>query len=90
MYALYDKKAEMYDTPVFFLKNVQAERWFYTLCKAGEGRFENFQDDMELHKICDFNIVTGKISGEKVELVLEGKQIKLAERSMNNEISNAT
>jgi hypothetical protein len=77
MYALYDKKAQLYDTPVFFLKKVQAERWFFSLCKAGEGRFENFQEDMELHKILEFNIINGNISKNKIENVMQGTQIKL-------------
>lgn len=79
MYALYDKKAEMYDTPLFFLKEVQAERWFYTLVQKKEGRFENFKDDMELHRLCQFSVVNGKVIDAKPVRVLEGIQIKLNE-----------
>lgn len=75
MYALYDKKAEVYDTPVFMLNEVTAKRWFYTLVQKGEGRFEFFADEIELHKICKFNVITGKVFEIKKEIVLEGLQI---------------
>lgn len=81
MYALYDKKAEIYDTPLFFLKDVQAQRWFYTLVQQQEGRFEHFKDDMELHKICKFNVNNGKLFDEKVTVVLEGRQIDLGKEN---------
>ena len=74
MYALYDKKAEMYDTPVFLLSDVHAKRWFYTMVQKKEGRFEYFADEIELHKITKFNVTTGKLFEEKVQIILEGKQ----------------
>lgn len=55
-YSIYDTKAEVYDTPVFFLNEVTAKRWFYTLVQKGEGRFEFFTDEMELVQVCKFNV----------------------------------
>ena len=89
MFALYDKKAEIYDTPLFFLKQVQAERWFYTLVQQSEGRFNHFKDDMELHKITKFNVNNGKIYDEKIEVIIQGIQIN-REEIKKDEISNAT
>ena len=85
-YALYDKKALVYDTPMFFLNEVSAKRWFYTLCQKGEGRFDMFKDDMELHSICSFHVVSGTVKYDKPRIVLEGKQI--GKETANNEISN--
>lgn len=94
MYALYDIKAEVYDTPLFFLNDVTAKRWFYTMVKKGEGRFEHFKDDMELHKIVEFNVTNGHLFNEKgdrikysehVRIITNGKQIG---KENNNEISN--
>lgn len=88
MFAIYDKKAEIYDTPLFFLKEVQAHRWFYTLVQQAEGRFQHFKDDMELHKIAQFNVTTGKIKDTEPEKIMEGKQIILGKETGNNENSN--
>lgn len=89
MFALYDKKAEMYDTPLFFLKQIQAERWFYQLAQSREGRFLHFKNDMELHKITKFNVNNGKIFDDKVEVVLQGSQIKLDQKGdVENEKRN--
>lgn len=74
MYALYDRAAEVYDTPVFFLNEATAKRWFYTLNQKGEGRFEYFAKDMELHQIARFNVLTGKV-GEMAKIILTGIQI---------------
>ena len=79
-YALYDKKAEMYDTPLYFLKDVQAERWFYSMAQEKQGRFQHFKDDLELHKICKFNVNNGKIYENKIEVIIQGKQIQLEEK----------
>ena len=90
MYALYDTKAEIYDTPLFFLKEVQAERWFYTLVQEKQGRFQHFKDDMELHKITKFNVNNGKIFDEKVQVILQGKQIKFDGKETENANSNGS
>lgn len=85
-YAIYDKKAELYDTPLFFLKEEQAKRWFYTLVQKAEGRFEYFKDDMELHRICKFGVSNGKIFDAQVKVILEGLQI--GKEIQNNEKRN--
>lgn len=86
-YALYDTKAEVYDTPVFFLNEVTAKRWFYTLCQKGEGRFEFFTDEMELHKILKFNVLNGKVSDNQIKKIIDGKQI--GKEKIENEKRNA-
>ena len=75
MYALYDTKAEIYDTPIFMLNEATAKRWFYTLCQKGEGRFEYFQNEIKLHRICKFNVITGKLYEIKIKSIMDGKQI---------------
>lgn len=84
-YAIYDKKAEIYDTPLYFLKDVQAERWFFTLVQQKEGRFQHFKDDMELHKISKFNVNNGKVYDVKIEVILEGKNVTYQQKGENNQ-----
>ncbi len=74
-YAIYDNKAEIYDTPVFFLNETQAQRWFYTLIQSGEGRFAHYKDEMELHRISKFNVNTANTT-EDIKKIIEGKQIQ--------------
>ena len=88
-YSLYDTKAEIYDTPVFFLKEAQAERWFQQLCHAGEGRFQLFKNDMELHRIAYFDLEKGNMKQDEPKLITQGKQIKV-EKEIKNEISDET
>lgn len=88
MYALYDSKAEVYDTPVFMLNEVTAKRWFYSLVQKREGRFEYFSEDMELHKITKFNVLNGKLYDDKVKVIMTGKQI--GKEKGKDENGNAT
>lgn len=87
-YALYDTKAEIYDTPLFFLKEEQAKRWFYTLVQKKEGRFEYFKDDMELHRILKFNVTNGKVFEVKIIKILDG--IQIGKEIQNHEKRNDT
>ena len=84
MYAVYDKVAEVYDTPIFFLTEVHAKRWFMDIVMKGEGRMENHSGDFELHKLIEFNVNNGKMynrNGDKIiyesitKVILEGKNI---------------
>lgn len=87
--AIYDKKAEVYDTPLFFLKTVGAQRWFYSLVQQGEGRFEHFKNDLELHKIGEFNVTTGKFtlinSKEENPLLMDGVQVEKENKEKGEE-----
>lgn len=86
-YAIYDVKAEIYDTPVYFLKEEQAKRWFHQLCMKGEGRFEYFKNEMELHRIHKFNVINGKVFEAQVKKIMDGIQLG---KEKENEISNET
>ena len=86
MFALYDTKANVYDTPVFLMNEVHAKRWFFTMIQRGEGKFEYFKDEIELHELATFDVLTGKITAKKT-ILQEGKQIR--KEIENNENSDA-
>lgn len=85
MYAIFDKKAERYDTPVFMPNDIFAKRFFYKLVYDGQGQLEHFRDDFEFHKIAEFNVLDGKIKLD-FNMVIEGKQI--GKEIKNNEKRN--
>lgn len=88
MFSIYDRVSEIYDTPVFMLNKVQAERWFFTLCQKAEGRFEYYKDDMELHYLGKFDLVKGSFESV-VETMKTGKQIILRKEG-DDENSNGS
>lgn len=87
MYALYDTKAEIYDTPMFMLNEVMAKRWFYSMVQKAEGRFEFYSHEMEIHELGKVNVLNGKVLADKPKVILQGKQI--GKEKKENEDSNA-
>lgn len=74
MYAIWDKKGERYDTPMFMPHDVFAKRAFYKLVADGQGQLEYFKEDFELQRILTFNVLTGEVKVDKKSLI-DGLQI---------------
>jgi hypothetical protein len=85
MFAMYDLKAERYDTPFFSLNNVHAERRFVTACQDPSTMIYRFKNDFQLHYLGVFDILDGtfKIDVEEDLITLEGKDIDNTQEAEN-------
>ena len=68
MYGLYDTVSERFMTPQPFRSNGEALRAFTELCTSGEKPSGIFPRDLELHKLFDFDDVSGIVKQDHVVL----------------------
>jgi len=85
LYAIYDLKAERFDTPFFAMSDLFAERRFHIMIQENKSMFKLFKNDFVLKKIGEFELESGYLSLD-LKTIIEGIQIG----DMDNEISNET
>jgi len=77
MYAIFDNRAQRYDTPFFAFNDIMAERRFLMTVREKTSIFSHFTKDFDLVKLSSFDIETGKISiSESQVTILYGSQIQ--------------
>lgn len=59
-YCIVDRKAGLYNNPVFYLRDGQAVRDFQTLCSDRQTMIGRYPDDFALYCVGSFNDETGK------------------------------
>lgn len=61
LYAVYDKKAQTYNTPVVIVNDAVAIRQIRALVRDSQSVFTQFPDDFALCKVAEFDQTTGDI-----------------------------
>ncbi len=84
IYAIYDKKAEKYDTPFFAYNETFAKRRFLILSDEPKSQLATWPEDFELTQIGILNFITGEVESQKKDII-DGKAIH-AYRRHNNQI----
>ena len=79
MYAIYDIKAERYDTPFFCHSDLFAKRHFGILIDEGT-MIGKYQYDFECHRLAWVNMITGEIDPHEVAIVITGKDVEKPEK----------
>lgn len=80
MYAYYDMKSQVYDTPFFAFHDINAERNFIMTVQKNDTMLARFKDEMQLYKIGEFDKESGKINSFDFNiLIMDGKQIDIKE-----------
>lgn len=75
IYSIEDTVAMRFDTPVFAVNDIMAERRFVMAIRNDESIFAHFTDEFLLVKIGEFNVTTGKISPMPALLIRKGSEI---------------
>jgi len=76
MYAFYDKKSDLYDTPFFAQDDLHAERHFQIVTQKQGTMLNTFITDFEVYLIGTFNKTTATITTEtKPKLIISGNQL---------------
>ena len=75
IYAINDKKGEKYDIPFFAHSDLFAKRRFMMMANEPGTILHQFLKDFDLHKLGNFDVVTGNIKPQN-KVVVEGLQIK--------------
>lgn len=80
VYAIYDKKANRYDTPFFAFNDLFAKRRFHMMAtnNTENNVLKEFLKDFDLCQVGTFDVLTGEINPQQVT-ILEGIQIQKEE-----------
>lgn len=68
MFAIYDVKAEAYNSPFFLATNGLALRGFQDLVQDGRTTVAQHPGDYRLDKLGNFNVVTGEFVPDRISL----------------------
>lgn len=61
IYAVYDKKAESFNSPVFFQNDALAQRGYQTVCRDKSTLFYSHPQDFQLYHVGDWDDREGLI-----------------------------
>ena len=75
LYAIWDKKSEIYDNPFFAISDVYAKRRYLLMMDQEQSPLLKWKDDFELHLVGKFNNFTGKTEDAQ-ELTIQGSAIQ--------------
>ncbi len=75
IYAIWDKKSQRYDTPFFAMNDIFAKRRFILMSDEKGSPITRWQGDFELHKVSRWNMYSGEIQLQDIEVLLEAKDI---------------
>jgi hypothetical protein len=78
VYAFFDKKSNIFDTPFYCRDNTFAQR-HYTMVSEKEGMMARFKEDFDMYLLGSFNYLTGEYVPMK-QLIVKGVK--------DNEVSN--
>lgn len=78
VYAIYDKKGKMYDTPFFAVSDLFAKRRYYIMAEEEKSVLKMWPEDFALYRLAGFDTESGKINDDK-ELIIDGKMIEKKE-----------
>lgn len=81
IYAVYDKKAERYDTPFFAMNDLFAERRFVMSIEDNKSIISRFKNDFQLVRLGFFNVLDG-VMEQDMQVVREGVQINKGDDSV--------
>lgn len=73
--AVYDKKAELYDTPFMVRSLADAVRGFQQAAKNEQSNIYNYPEDFKLVHLGTFNNQTGEIKTTKEQTLIEAKSL---------------
>ena len=72
VYAIFDKKSQMYDTPFFAISDLFAKRR-YLLMSEENGPLKKWPEDFQLHRLGAFSQNNGELS-QDTEIIFETTQ----------------
>jgi len=75
IYAIYDKKAERYDTPYFAISDLFAKRRYALMADEPKSVLTKWKDDFQLMRLGTVSTITGEIDNVCCEIILEGREI---------------
>jgi len=76
MYSIYDKRAEIHDTPFFATGDLFAERHFRMLADDRRSMVHHFIECFEVRKVALYDKITGEVTPVQAETIYTGKDIK--------------
>jgi len=81
VFSVYDKKGQVYISPVYFVQKGEALRWFEELCNDAKTTLFKFPADFSLYCLGQFNLTTGEVIGlPKPEFICEALDFRPVSR----------